>query len=876
MTTILQGLSQNEAALRLRADGYNELPTAKKQSTVGIAWSVLKEPMLLLLLACGLTYLLIGDLSEASAVFFFVLVIFVITFSQKRKAERALEALRQLSSPRTLVIRAGVQERIAGRELVRGDLIVLAEGDRVPADALLLSSSNLCIDESVLTGESLAATKTALTTVSSASTLKDVDRICRLFAGTLVIQGNGIARVQLTGVNTELGHIGKVLFAIEKQWTRVEKESAQVVRIIAFASIFIGIFLTSWMGVVRNEWQQGVLVGLTFAMAIIPEELPIVMNIFLSVGAWRLAKVQVLTRHIPAIEALGSATVLCVDKTGTLTQNKMALSQVYSAGATFELTSFMPPMPEKFHEVLEYAILASHQNSNEPMDVAIMQLRQGALLDAQDLHPSWTLLHEYPLSKERLAMSCVWRSSDDRHYTVACKGAPESVADLCHLDEEEMKRWMAHVELMASRGMRVIGVAKAVCSAKKLPQSQSDFAFEVLGLIGFSDPIRPDVPAAIKECYGAGIRIIMITGDHPVTARNIAKQCGFIENDTVLTGADIEALTDVQLKEKLKQISLFSRVTPTQKLRLVSLLKESGEIVAMTGDGVNDAPALKAAHIGIAMGMRGTDVARESADLVLLNDDFSAIIDAIKLGRRIFENLQKTVAFLVAVHVPIIGMSILPVLFSWPIFFMPIHILVIQLMIDPTCSLVFENQVADPNSMRRGPKKLGASIFEVKALVFATFQGMFLLGMTVLSFWVARVWIGNDEKARAMAFTSLVVGILVLIFVSVRDSDRHEKVTATCEKAPLTRISIFRSFKPILWSVVGLILLILSSALLIPSLSALFYFGEPSLLSIGASVLTSIGYLFVFILMKMIKEARDIDRRSRNALSGDSVESRKE
>ena len=846
-TDITQGLSSTIAEQRLMEQGGNDLPSSKPRSLAAIAWKVISEPMLLLLIGCGAVYLLLGDLQEALVLMGFVALILSITFFQEHKTERALEALRDLSSPRALVIRDGVQKRIAGREVVCGDVIVLSEGDRVPADAILVSCLNMTVDESLLTGESIPVSKTVLSPSPSVMGQAGGNELPFVFSACLVVQGKGIARVLAVGSDTAIGQIGKSLFSVKEEATRVQTETRKIVNYVALCSIAIAIFLALWYAISKGDYLNGALVGITFAMALIPEELPVVLTLFLGIGAWRIAKMRVLTRHIPAIETLGSATVLCVDKTGTLTQNQMAVTQLFSEKTQNqcdinELKN--ETLAEDFHEVLEYAILASHRDPFDPMEIAIQAAGQSMLGETEHLHSNWNLINEYPLSKELLATSRVWQSKDLSHYVIASKGAPESIADLCHLSSEQTKQLTTQVKRMAEQGLRVLGVAKAVFSpapnkndhsaqaADQLPEIQHDFDFELIGLIGLSDPIRPKVKVAIQECQSAGIRVIMITGDYPATAQNIAMQCGLVSPKGVMTGLDLDTLEDQQLQHSMQDVNIFCRVTPEQKLRLVMALKNQGEIVAMTGDGVNDAPALKAAHIGIAMGKRGSDVARESADLVLLDDDFSAIVSAIKLGRRIFDNLRKTIAFIIAVHIPVFGMSFLPIVLDWPIFLMPVHILVLQLIIDPTCSLVFEAESEEANVMTRPPRASDTSIYDKQLLIIGSIQGSALLLTVILTYYLAMQLGIATESARALAFTAMVLGNIGLIFIN--------------RSLSTSLIRTITLPNPTLWWVVGGALSLLFAGLFIPALSELFYFGHTTLAQIAISMtatLVCIGLL---------------------------------
>ncbi|MDP3611429.1 MAG: HAD-IC family P-type ATPase, partial [Rubrivivax sp.] len=555
----------------------------------------------------------------------FVFVVIGITYVQKRRSEQSLEALRDLSSPRAMVLRDGQPIRIAGRELVVGDVVLLAEGDRVPADLCLLEASSLLIDESLLTGESAAVLKQAKGVAADASS----EPRSLAFSGTLVTQGTGQGQVQATGGRSALGRIGASLQSISTERTPVQRETQRIVTWVAAIGLSLAAGLALAWGLTRGDWLHGLLAGLTLAMAILPEELPVVLTIFLGLGAWRLARERVLTRSMPAVELLGATTVLCVDKTGTLTMNRMAVRWLWADEADQDLGGgASPALPEALHPVLEYAVLATHRRAFDPMESAIGEAGQRHLAGTEHLHGDWELIDDYPLSPQLLAMSRVWQSPDRQDRLVAAKGAPEAIMDLCHLDAARHAPVARQVEAMAREGLRVLAVARAIFPSGHLPDAQHDFDFEFIGLVALEDPVRPDVPAAIGECRAAGIRVVMITGDHPQTALSIARQAGLVADGQAVTGPELDRLDEAGLAARLADTNVFCRVQPEQKLRLVQAFRARGDVVAMTGDGVNDAPALKAAHIGVAMGARGTDVAREAAALVLLNDDFASLVTA--------------------------------------------------------------------------------------------------------------------------------------------------------------------------------------------------------------------------------------------------------
>jgi Ca2+-transporting ATPase len=544
----VRGLSEKEASERLVLEGFNEIPSAKKRSIISIALSVLREPMLLLLIASGIIYMVLGDIQEALMLLGFVFVIIGITLYQERKTERALEALRDLSSPRALVMRDGVSKRIAGREVVRGDIIVLSEGDRVPADGIVLDCNNLMIEESLLTGESVPVHKTESQDTAEMGR-PGGDNSPFVYSGTLVVGGLGMARVAATGMHTEFGKIGKSLQTIEPEETLLQKETRRIVRNLALIGISLCAVMAVVYGLSRGNWIEGFLASITLAMAILPEEFPVVLTVFLALGAWRISQSHVLTRRMPAIETLGSNTVLCVDKTGTLTLNQMSVDRI-SVGGEFlnvDLNTAKEP-PEIFHQLIEFSILASQTNPFDPMEKALKKLGDHYQNMTEHLHRDWAFMREYPLSKKLMALSRVWKSPNSEDYIIAAKGAPESIIDLCHLSQAETLELSKQVEHMAADGLRVLGVAKAHFKQVSLPGDQHDFKFDFLGLLGFADPIRPAVPAAIQECYKAGIRVVMITGDYPVTAQHIARQVGLKPLDKVITGVELYNMSDEELR----------------------------------------------------------------------------------------------------------------------------------------------------------------------------------------------------------------------------------------------------------------------------------------------------------------------------------------
>ena len=834
----LTGLTSAQAAEKLASEGLNMLPSSKPRNFFSIALGVIKEPMFILLVVCGSLYLVLGDLQEGIMLLCFVFVIMGIEFFQQKKTEKALDALKDMASPRALVIRDGVEIRIAGVEVVTEDLIILQEGDRVPADATVIQSINLLADESLLTGESVSVRKSDWDEKLEI-TQPGGDDLPFIYSGSMIVQGNGIARVTSIGVNTEIGKIGKALGDVKEEPTRLKKEMGSLVKKVTIIAAILCLLVIIGFTLTRGNLINGFLAGITLAMAMLPEEFPVILTIFMALGAWRMSKKKVLTRNPTAIETLGSATVLCTDKTGTLTENKMTVSQLYN-GKDFVVIEKGKLIHDDFHEIMEFGILSSQINPFDAMEKAITEMGKMQLKGTEHIHKTWEMIKEYPLSKELLAMSRVFSEKSTKEKSIATKGAPEAIFELCHLETKEKKRLSAAVEKLASDGLRVLGVAKSTISTKGLPDIQHDFKLDFIGLIGLSDPIRSNVKQAVAECHKAGIRVIMITGDYPITAKHIAMEIGLENPEICMTGTELQSISDAELRQKINDISVFARVVPEQKLKIVEALKRNGEIVAMTGDGVNDAPALKAANIGIAMGQKGTDVAREASSLVLMDDNFSSIVGAIRMGRRIFDNLQKSFGYVFAIHVPIAGLSLIPILIAQlPLILWPVHIVFMELIIDPACSIIFEAEKEEANVMSRPPKKLDEPFFGAGKIIFSCLQGVGILLVTLAVYFGGLHFSFDANQVRAMAFTTLIISNIAVILTNRSWTDNIFKIIATPNKA-------------VLW-VVGGAIFFLTLILNVPFFLELFQFERLTLVNILICIAAGISTILWFEIYKLIK-----------------------
>jgi len=828
-----KGLTAREAAERLRRCGPNELPSGGSRGFSGIVLETLGEPLLLLLVVASGLYFLIGDLREAVMLLAMGAGNILLVVYQELRTERTLEALRTLSSPRALVIRDGLRTRIPGREVVTDDLLVLSEGDRVAADGVLIAAHNLAADESLLTGESAPVRKLVVSDVPTTGR-PGGDDLPWMFSGSLIVSGHGLARVTRTGGETEIGRIGRSLAGLEPEKTRLRRVTARLTRYVAAAGLCVSLIVVLLHGWRSDAWLDAILAGITIAMSMLPEEIPVVLTVFLTLGAWRISRQNVLTRRAAAIETLGAATVLCTDKTGTLTLNQMSVVCLWTPGepqAVF-LQGDPPAIPRPLHDLVRLGSLACARHPADPMELAFHRLA-----DAIHLKNDASLEREYGLTKELLAVAYVWKDQDGA-LSVAAKGAPEAIADLCGLHDASRAAVLGQAAEMAARGLRVLGVAEAEHRAR-LPDTPRGFVLRFAGLVGLEDPVRTTVPSAVADCRRAGIRVIMITGDYPVTALAIARKAGIDAAAGVITGPELASMSDRELAQRLETAHVFARVLPEQKLRIVNALKGARGIVAMTGDGVNDAPALKAASIGIAMGRRGTDVAREAASLVLLDDAFESIVAAIRLGRRIFDNLRKALSYIFAIHVPIAGLAIVPLLVGWPIVFFPIHILFLEFVIDPVCSIVFEAEPEGEDIMDRPPRDPEVPLFGLHEVAFGILQGVVGLAACVSVYMFALYDETPTPEVRATAFITLV-GFNAILVLSNRSWSKPAYRTV-------------HRHNNVLWWVLTVTLIVLGMTLFVPAVAEMFRFSLPSPSNLIAS---GVAIAFAFALIEGLKFLR--------------------
>lgn len=734
------GLTEAAAKEKLFIQGENLIPSEAPKSFLRQVALILSEPMLILLIAAGTINLLLAETLDALMLMMTVFIVLGISIYQSRRAEHALQALKELSAPTVKVIRDGLEKRISSHQVVVGDLVLLSEGDRVCADARVVQQTALSCDESTLTGESFPIAKSPGDSVLS---------------GTLVTSGHAQVIVTATGINSQLGKIGRSLQEISIEKSRLQRDVDQIVRVVGVLGIFTVLSVVLIYGSTRNNWLEGGLAGIAAAMALIPEEFPVILTLFMAIGAWRMSKARVIARQPSAIESLGSISVLCVDKTGTITENRMAVKEVIVNKEILlvDQSSANPTV----QELLNTAALACPLHSYDPMDIAFKSLKN----DSQERDS----LAEFPVTNERLAYIHAWSISNKT--VIAAKGAPETIAKLCRIQETENEELMQQVHVAASRGFRVLAIAKSRGGNSADLTEITENQFEFLGLALLQDPIRDGVKESVQVCNAAGIKTVMITGDHPSTALSIGQEIGLNHNAGFLAGADLDKLSDAELNAQIQQVSIFARVRPEHKLRIVRAFQANGMVVGMTGDGVNDAPALRAADIGIAMGGRGTDVAREAASLIITDDNFNSIVKGVERGRVTYSNLQKAMSYVIAIHIPIFGLALLPLFSSaWPLILLPGLVAFHEVIIDPACSVVFEEESADPNIMKEQPRPIKQRIFSRGEILLAVAQGLSVFFSSLVLFLYLMSNARPEQEIRTMIFGTLMLSNIGLILTN--------------------------------------------------------------------------------------------------------------
>ena len=756
-----KGLTNEEVKVAQEKYGLNQITPNKRKPFILKILSIFKEPMFLLLISASSVYFLVHEYSDGIIMLVFVFAICLIEYIQEAKTDKALDELNKLSSLNVKAIRNGKQIIISNDEVVFGDIILLEEGDKVPADGVILYSQSLGINESSLTGESNVVYKRIEEDSSNHFKLN----MC--YSGTDIVNGMGIIKVTAIGSKTEIGKIGESLKDIKKEKTPLEKGINKLVLICTIISIlvFILTILLNYINHPELEFSkratESLLAGITIAMATIPEEIPVILTVFLAMGAWNLAKEKTLTRNMKAIETLGAINVLCTDKTGTITENKMSLQDVYVLSDTFYKTAYY----------------ASSVVAYDSMEIAIKKYCENKI----NINNDYKITKEYAFTSETKMTGQIWNN----HY-LCVKGAYENILPLCNLNNEEYKLIKNKIDDYAKDGYRVLAIAKND-NLDSIPNSLSDASLTFEGLIALYDPPRNGVKESINKCYKAGVRVIIITGDNGNTAKGIAKKIGLKNYDEVITGFELENMSDEELFIKVKTVNIFARVYPNHKMRIVNALQKNNKIVAMTGDGVNDAPALKKANIGIAMGQRGTNVAKESADLILLDDNFNTIVKSIKNGRSIYKNIRKAISYIIAIHIPIALLSLFVPLFKLPTLLLPVHIMLLELLIDPTSSIIFQRIKPSENIMMEKPRNINEPILNIKTTIKNIAQGLLIFIVVFCTYVYLINNMSNTNLAITVSYSILVLSIMLIAY-QLRERKNTISTFISCLKDKATII----------------------------------------------------------------------------------------
>jgi P-type Ca2+ transporter type 2C len=837
------GLSSREAAQRLTDIGPNELPRAEARSLLGILKGVLAEPMFLLLVVAAFVYLAFSSLIEGALMLAFAGISVGLVVFQEHRGEKSLEALLAFATPSARVLRDGAERSVAAREIVPGDALLVHEGERIVADGILREGHAVSIDESLLTGESIPVRKVAQPQGSrDGIAAPGGDDAPFVFAGTLVVGGSGLVEVTATGARTRTGQIGQSLASISSEKTPLQASIAGIVKTFGILAFVVSVGLIALFGWRTGNWFEGILSGLALAMAMVPEEFPMVLAIFTVLGARRLARINILTRNAAAVETLGAVSVLCVDKTGTLTENRIVLDTLVAGFKSVSgLGTGDRPLDPAFASLLAVACRATEPRSADPIDRAVIAAAERTDRVAVSAVGDEALVRLYPLTPERLAVIRMTEGVDGAR-RAAAKGAPEAIARLCRLSQEDQARLLSEVAGLAEDGLRVLAVAEAELMLEELPDDPGRIPFRFLGFTAFADPVRSDVPAAVAKARRAGVSVVMITGDHPATALAIARKAGIATEGGVMTGAELECLDGAALDQAIRTVRVFARIMPEQKLRIVQSFISANAVVAMTGDGVNDGPALKAAHVGIAMGSRGTDVAREAADIVLLADDFSHIVAGIRLGRRIFDNLRKVLLYVTAAHATIVGMAIAPLIFGLPPILFPAHVVVTELIIDTTCSLAFERTPEETDLMDRGPRAIDEPIIGWPLILLGLAQGIFVFAAAFAVYLAALAQSLSVEAARGAGFIAMVAGNLTLVRVNMARG--------------WTMPRVFEKGQRMTWAILLVAALVVIAVFTVPALLQVFRVEPPSPSWLALAIAAGVAAAIAFDLVKLLPIVR--------------------
>ena len=820
----LKGLSEAEVNTSREKYGINKIET-EHSGAWAILWEILKEPMLILLFAISIIYVLVGDYGEALFMFVAIVAVSGISFYQDNRSKKALEELEKLNEPLSTVIRNSQVEKIPSHEIVVGDLCITEEGKMINADGRIVHSNDCSVNEASLTGESFSVFKSA-----------DSENK-HIYSGTISVSGLAVFEVEAIGKNTKIGKIGESISSIQEESSPLQIQIRQFVKWMAVAGIFIFLLVWGYSYFQSHNFVASLLNGLTMAMSVLPEEIPVAFTTFMALGAWKLMREGVIIKRSSVVETLGSTTVICTDKTGTITENSMHLSTLYDYGSNkiYVETEFDNP---KLTTLIDYAMWSSEPVPFDPMEKTLHQVYEKTTRD--DQRKQYELFHEYPLEGKPPMMTHLFRN-DDGIRIIAAKGAPEAILAVSSLDEVEKDKLRALYKAFGKEGFRVLGVAKSVFPTDDFPEKQQDFEFDFLGFVVFYDPPKKGIENVFKKIYDAGIQVKVITGDNADTTASIAAQAGIVNTAVGLNGSDLAAYSEEQLMSVAERTVLFTRMFPEAKLTVINALKKKGEVVAMLGDGVNDGPALKAAHIGVAMGSKGTEIAKAAAALVITNDDLDKLVLGIAAGRRIYANIKKAIQYIISIHIPIILTVSLPLFLGWiyPQIFSPVHVIFMELVMGPTCSIVYESEPMEKNTMQKPPRSLGDTFLNIKELAISIIQGLAITAGVLFAYQWAIQNGGSEENTRAMVFTTLIFANILLSLVNRS-----------------FYYSVFESFKykNILFPIViGVTLILLFSILYIQPFARFFEVTDLNASELGMSIAIASVSVLWFELYKFVK-----------------------
>jgi len=826
--TTISGLSDEEVIQSRKQNGTNSLQHQEKNQFLISLIDVVKDPMFLLLAAAASIYFITGDYGDGIFMSLAIILVTSISLFQESKSRNAIDALKKLSQPKSKVIRNGLTIKIPSEEMVLGDYMQLEEGHFIPADGNILQSNDFSVNESILTGESLSVFK------------NETSENKQVFQGTIVATGLAICEVTAIGNQTNLGKIGKSLNEIVEEKTPLQIQITNFVKKMSIIGLVI--FCIVWAINFYNSRMvlDSLLKALTIAMSVIPEEIPVAFTTFMALGAWRLLKMGIVTKQTKTVETLGSATVICTDKTGTITQNKMSLVQLYlfDSDAIVDTKEKLNPEAEI---VLSYAMWSSEPIPFDAMEIAIHEAY--SKLESVDERPQFKLIHEYPLSGKPPMMTHVFEDLKGKRI-IAAKGAPEALIEVCHLSEKEKKQILAALEIMTNEGYRVLGVGVTEFSGTDFPKTQQEFKFTFKGLVAFYDPPKENIQDVFETFYNAGIQVKIVTGDNAATTSTIARQVGFKDADKMLNGDELMAMDAATLKQKVMETAIFTRMFPEAKLKIIEALKSNNQIVAMTGDGVNDGPALKSAHIGIAMGKKGTEIAKDAANLILIDDDFSKMTDAIAMGRKIYVNLKKAIQYIISIHIPLIMIVLIPLALGWmyPNIFTPVHIIFLEVIMGPTCSIIYENEPMERNLMLQKPRPLTNTFFNLKEISISIIQGLVItLGLLFMYHYCVSEGF-TESVTRTTIFLTLIASN---IFLTLANRSFYYSIFTT-----------IRYKNNLVLMIIGITLLTTSLLLFVPVFSKFFLFEKVNFSQIGWSFLVGFVSVMWIEIYKLFKRRK--------------------